>query len=221
MMRKSVPVIVSILIALGVTVSIFWYIQPSIEGPHIDDSWILLANLQDEHDTVSLLWIQETYGGTVLDLNDYPTVDEECNKFGQNLLVLGASEALAYQLPWVGFNTTWFGVIQPDTYPKVYVTMAEYGWTIHTPKTEYASNPENDIGYIAKGYDYGLRRWIVVIIGYSYWGSAYASKLACTRWNELVVTPSYLIYQVTEHGTSDPDTWTWQQFDGVILEYGA
>lgn len=223
MTRKSLPIVVVILIAITLTVSLFFFIQPSIAGPQIDDSWMICVNLKDKWDPTSAEWVQETYGGKIVDLN----APQDYNTFGQNIFIIGGSKALSWEAEWIGFKPHWYGIQQPNTYPSVYVTEHfddngnPYGWEIHTPVSMYLANPENDVGWIAKGYDYALRRWVVVVIGYSYHSTAYGSKLVCTQWSKVVGDNSYVVFECTKKGGFEPTLWDFDDFDGTILEYGG
>jgi hypothetical protein len=225
-MKKQLIIIIAILVAATIAVSsTFLFVAPSFSMPTINGSWLIAYNAQNTigDDLKSAEWVQTKYGGTLVDIGDN-TIN--FNAFGQNIFIIGGSKSLAEQAgEWIGLKPEWYGVKSPDTYPagKVYwrpdSTTSMYPVHMVTPTTDYTCDDLHDYGVICKGYDYGLRRWIVVCMGYSGYCTAYGAKLICTQWNT-VIAPTYIVYQVTEHGGPNPSTWTMDQFSGVLIEQG-
>lgn len=219
MNKKIILVIVAIaLISVGVA---------SLVGsvkivPQPDPSWLILYNeLDTAGDWKSALWINAAYGAvrTPITFTTIVMEEEDYNDAGQNLILLGGSKSLAIQAPWISLNPSWFNIAEPDVYTHIVFSVQNDGWHLQTPQNDYTLNAQNDVGIIIRCLDLTLRRWVIIAIGYSAWGTAYAAKLLVTDWST-VVSHSYIVFQVTQHGGSDPSSWTLEQFDGAILEQG-
>jgi hypothetical protein len=223
-MNKQTLAIMAVVLAATIGVSsTLIFLQPAFSTPTINGSWLIAYNASDDYDYRSALWVQATYGGALVDIGN-DTVD--FNAFGQNIFIIGASKSLAEQAgEWIGLKPEWYGVKSPDTYPagKIYwrpdSSTSLYPAHMVTPTTDYTCDDQHDYGVICKGYDYMLRRWIVVCIGYSGYCTAYGAKLICTQWST-VIAYTYVVYQVTEHGGGNAGTWSFDQFNGVLIEQG-
>jgi len=222
-MKKQLLIIIAVLAATIAVSSTLLFIAPSFATPQINGSWLIAYNAKNTigDDLKTAEWVQAKYGGTLVDIGDN-TIN--FNAFGQNIFIIGGSKSLAEQAgEWIGLKPEWYGVKSPDTYPtgKIYwrpdSSTSMYPVHMVTPTTDYTLDDNHDYGVIYKGYDYGLRRWIVVCIGYSGYCTAYGAKLICTQWST-VIKYTYVVYQVTEHGGSNPTTWTMDQFNGVLIE---
>jgi hypothetical protein len=221
MKKQFVIILVAVLAATIALSSTLLFIAPSFSMPIINGSWLIAYNAANTigDDLQSAEWVQAKYGGTLVDIGDN-TIN--FNAFGQNIFIIGGSKSLAEQALWIGLDPKWYGVKCPDTYlgMQYYHDALGNSHTITPKGTDYLkSYPDNDYGAITKGYDYGLRRWIVVCIGFSGYCTAYGAKLICTQWNA-AMTHTYIIYQCTEHGGVNPTTWTMDQFNGAIIEEG-
>jgi hypothetical protein len=225
-MKKTILITIIILVAATIAVSsTLLFIAPSFSMPAINDSWLIAYNAKNTigDDLKTAEWVQAKFGGTLVDIGDDTF---NFNAFGQNIFIIGGSKSLAEQAgEWIGLKPEWYGVKTPDTYPagKIYwrpdSSTSIYPVHMVTPTTDYTLDDNHDYGVICKGYDYGLRRWIVVCIGYSGYCTAYGAKLICTQWST-VIKYTYIVYQVTEHGGSNPTTWTMDQFNGIVIERG-
>lgn len=219
MPNKSTTVsIVTILVIVTIGITSFWYISPSLAGPNIDDSWLIVCHANDSWDPFSAQWVRGKYGGTIINI----ALPNEYNEHGQNLFIIGGSAFLSEQAPWLEANFP-LAITRPSTFPDVGYTWDDdlNRWEIRTPTTTYYPDEDNEIGFIARGYDYTLRRWIVACLGYNWWGTAYGAKLICTQWDKLVIDNSYVIFKCTAYGGVDPTQWSFSDFDGIILEYGG
>jgi len=221
-MKRQVLVAIVLIVAVTTALSAtFLYLQPAFAGPVIDDTWLIAYNAANTigDDLQSAKWVQAKYGGTLVDIGN-DTIN--FNTWGQNLFIIGGSKSLALQAPWTGLDPTWYAVKQPDTYLGMqYYHDAQGNSHTITPKgTDYLKScPNNDYGTITKGYDYTLRRWIIIVLGYSGYCTAYGAKLICTQY-QTVTAPTYVVYKVTEWGGVNPATWTQDQFNGVLIEQG-
>jgi len=225
MKKQYLIILVAVLAATIALSSTLLFIAPSFSMPTINDSWLIAYNAKNTigDDLKTAEWVQAKFGGTLVDIGDDTF---NFNAFGQNIFIIGGSKSLAEQAgEWIGLKPEWYGVKTPDTYPagKIYwrpdSSTSIYPVHMVTPTTDYTLDDNHDYGVICKGYDYELRRWIVVCIGYSGYCTAYGAKLICTQWNA-AMSHTYIIYQCTEHGGSNPTTWTPEQFDGVLIEQG-
>lgn len=216
--KKSTVSIVVIVIVLTLTATVFWYISPALAGPNIDDTWLIAVNMNDAWDPTSAQWVQETYGGTLVDINDPP---DDWNNTGQNIFIIGGSHALSLEALWIGLDPEWYAIQRPSTYPEITWTLDVDSGKLHilTPSGGYYSDAE--MGMIAKGYDYQMRRWIIVVIGNTYWGTAYGAKLICTQYDNVVTDNAYVVYRYTSNGGTEPTQWSFSDFNGIILEYGG
>jgi hypothetical protein len=213
-MKKQLVIIIAILAATIALTSTLLFIAPSFSTPTINTSWFIVCNTGN---TAHVKWIYDTYGGTIVNI----TEPQKYNNFGQNLLIIGGSHDLGREAPWIELWPT-MEIIRPDTYPGVRFEW-DYSlnaWSIVTPKTVYYPTSSNQLGFIARGYDYKLRRWIVVVLGYDWWGTAYGAKLICTQWDTVVRQNSYVIFKCTTYGGTETIP-TYADFDGSIVEYGG
>lgn len=223
-MKRQLLIVIIIIVAATIAVSsTLLFVQPALSMPTINGSWLIACNTQDQYDTYSAMWVQAKYGGTLTDIRD-PTIN--FNSFGQNIFLIGGSKALAEQAgQWIGLKPEWYGIKSPDTYPagKVYwrPNSATSIYPVHmvTPNADYTCDDQHDYGVIAKGYDYMLRRWIILCIGYSPYCTAYGAKLICTQY-ATVTAQAYIVFQVTAHGNNNPLTWTLDQFNGETYVNG-
>lgn len=218
-MSKTTTIsIVAIMVLATILVTSLWYLSPAFAGPRIDETWLIAYNAGDTWDPTSASWVEHTFNGTLVDLNNPP---ESWDENGQNIIVIGGSKALANEVPWIGLKPEWYGIQRPNTYPDIQWDMVGDALHLITPNEDYNPTVDYDVGLIARGYDYTLRRWVVVVIGYTAYGTAYGSKLVNTQWNKMVMDNSYVIFQCTQHGGIEPTQWSYSDFDGIILEYGG
>lgn len=204
-----------VVVAIAV-IAISLFIMPSVSTPNIDNSWLIVTRTDEKHDSKSATWIKNTYGGSIVSIKESRNYDA----FGQNLIIVGGSADLAEQAPWL---EEWgpMAIARPDTYPTVRFVWdsAANSWQIVTPKATYVTNSNYRLGFIARGYSYALRRWIVAVIGYDWQSTAYGASLVCT-WKG-ALDRSYVVFHTTKFGSDDPTTWTFSSFDGEIIEYGS
>lgn len=218
MPNKTVVWIVAfILISVVVSFTVY-YLSPAFANPEINETWLIIFNAYNHMDSASATWVHKMYECQYADVND----PQEWNEQGQHILIVGGNDPIQLQAPWLGMEYR-LQIMQPDTYPACYWTQDTTGAIyLHTPQgNKYHIMPENNVGLIAKGYDYDLERWIVVVIGFDGWGTAYGVKLICTQWDKIVVENSYVIFKCTQHGGNYPAQWTFDDFDGIILEYSG
>lgn len=221
MTTKTVPIVV-IAIAGALTLSLTFLLYPAFTGPKIDATWVIAYNKNSVYDTKSAEWVQEAYGGTLQDINEA----YEWDNFGQNIFIIGGSEALSIEAQWIGLDPKWYSIAKPDTYPEVTWTKNEATGklTLVTPSREYdcIDASEHDWGTIAKGYDYTKRRWVIVVIGWTRWATATGSRLVVEDYKTVVEQNRYVIYEVTKRDTTtEIAQWSLSDFEGEIVEYGA
>jgi len=216
--KKSTVSIVVVILALSITISSLWYIAPVLTGPHIDDSWQIVCRTNDTWDPYSAQWIKDKYGGTIINIAE----PQEYNQRGENLLVIGGSAILSEQAPWLEI---WgpLAITKPHTFPDVRFEWDDdiNDFKLVTPTAIYYPNQDNELGFIARGYDYTLRRHIVACLGYNWYATAFGAKLLCTQWDKLVGNNTYVVFKCTSWGNVDPTQWSLSDFDGIILEYGG
>lgn len=214
-MPKHRMILVTLVIFLIIT-SIWLY--PSSVPVSIDDSWWIVCNGQDSYDPKTAGFIETAYGGTIVDINaeeptgpDAGATTKDFNILGQSCLFIGGSDEFGRQLPWADPNRPSLEVVKPDTHPEIYFDSDgtwDNNW-IHTPSGNVDVVKDgvflHDLGYIARGYDVKLRRWIVICVGWSAEATAAGANIIVSDL-ELVQSCSWLVYDYNG-GTVSLNTW--------------
>jgi len=207
-------IIISILIGLAlITTGFFFFSRGEVE---IDETWIILCSKGNRWDEATATWIQDEYGGNITYIEDFT---DEYNVEGQNIIIVGGSKKLSEQAPWL---ETWpLSITKPPSFPDVGYEW-DYdrdGWRIRTPISFYYPDQNTELGFIAKAYDTSLRRWIIAVLGYNWYGTTYGGKLLIGD-ADLMEDNTYIIFRCTSWGDEDPYSWALRDFDGYIIEYG-
>lgn len=220
--KTPIGLILILVVALGA----YWVLAPRFFGQaelEIDSDWWIVYNDQDQGDQISARTLQNEYGCLLVSIDT--AEDENLNTEGQNLLFIGGSETFSGKVPWF---ETWptLTVLKPSGQPDVYLYW-EADWAtegdayIHTPFQNYymAQNGEflHEYGVVTKAYDSTLKRWIIVCVGWSGFDTYAGAKLLIEDF-ELVQQKSWIVYEVTEQGATDPSTWTLNQFQYEIVD---
>lgn len=224
-MTKKSPVNIAVVLVLIIGVGAVWFAGSQLFGQKellIDSDWWIVHNHNDQSDVVSARILQSEYGALMVWIET--AEDENLNAEGQNLLFIGGGETFSGKVPWF---ETWptLSVLEPSGQPDVYMANDETwsNWWIHTPFLDYDIVVEgeflNDLGVITKAYDSVLERWIIVCVGWSAECTYAGAKLLVEDF-DLVKEKSWIVYEVTEQGATDPSTWTLNQFNYEIIDKG-
>jgi hypothetical protein len=109
---------------------------------------------------------------------------------------------------------------KPSTFPGAYWDRTggvsdEY---VVTPINAYQWTPNTDYGLIVRGYDYGLRRWVIVIIGGTAQCSATGAKYVID--NDGKFDSNYVVYLCTVKPQDDVSKWKMTDFGYSEVESG-
>jgi len=214
-------------IAAVLIIAFFTYGLPS--QPNINEDWLVVIQSQNNMwETVSGGWIQQKYGCSIVGFDTVETNNIDLNQHGLNLLFLGGSGELAEQAPWTHTGWPTLTVMRPDDQPVVYwdVDQPDEAWIV-TSTANWVTMENgvtiHDYGFVTKGYDKTLDRWIIVCAGWSAWATASGSKLLVQDFDEVKNMDGYLIYEVPlelQDQLADPATWMLSQFSYVIVARG-
>lgn len=223
-MTKKNPINITLVLILVVIIGAVLLVAPRFLAQaefEIDSDWWIVHNHNDQSDVVSARVLQNEFGSLMVWIET--AEDENLNANGQNLLFIGGSETFAGKVPWM---ETWptLSVLQPSGQPDVYVSAETWdNIYVHTPFQDYYMVDEgeflHDFGVVTKAYDSVLERWIIICIGYSAECTYTGAKLLIEDF-ELVKQKSWIVYEVTEQGATDPSSWTLNQFDYEIVDSG-
>ena len=197
-------------IAIAVIV-IFW-IYPAMSF-HIDSSWWIVCRFSDDYDPKSAGFLEDAYGGTILDLE----ADHNFNAFGQSFVFVGGSQAFGKEAPWA---EEFLMITKPSTQPDVrWIVPTNFDSAyIQTPQGDFKATDGN-YGLITKAYDYTLRRWIIICIGWNAEGTAAGAHLLVTR-PTLLEEHTWIVYEYTGASVS-MGNWVLSAFSSyAIVETG-
>jgi hypothetical protein len=164
----------------------------------IDDSWWIVRYM-NERDPYSASLIQESYGGTIIDID----AGHDFNTFGQSFLFVGGSRAFARELPWAEEVPPALEVAKPTTQPNVKWIIEDWDTAhIQTPKGSFyvyrnqkvADGMAHDYGMITKAYDVQRRRWIILCVGYTGYCTG-AGATIIVQEPQLLQTHSWIVYE--------------------------
>ena len=224
-MTKKNPINITLVLILVVALCAVLFLAPRFLAQAeltIDSDWWIVHNHNDQCDVVTAKALQSEYGSLMVWIET--AEDENLNAEGQNLLFIGGSETFAGKVPWF---ETWptLSVLEPSGQPDVYMANDETwsNWWIHTPILDYDIMVDgeflHDFGVVTKAYDLVLERWIIIVVGWSAECTYAGAKLLIEDF-ELVKLHSWIVYELTEQGATDPTTWTLNQFSYEIIDSG-
>lgn len=185
---KKIAIAATVIVVMFVaTVYAYYYdyYAPLSTAPTPNSSWLLvipkdpnIENIQDQHDYQAMLVLKNKYG--IPTQNCWMLSESTKNSFnnvGQNIIIIGGwagQTALKDFAPWVEFWT--FSLQRPTAQPSVrwYGTSWE-DFSLQTPEKVYTLPQLKTLGSITVGYDLGLRRYIVIGIG---WDQAMTKAVA-------------------------------------------
>lgn len=205
---KRTVLLLTIIIA---AIALIW-IYPATSFT-IDANWWIVC-YSDQYDIETAELVQDAYGGTILDLEG----DHDFNAFGQSFIFVGGSRAFAEQAPWAEEWPPELALTKPSTQPDVKYVLAADGAYITTPEGNFYVS-DGDYGYITKAYDYTLRRWIVICIGWSAECTAAGARIIVMQ-PDLLQEHSWIVYE-WHGGDVALNEWSLQAFSQYsIVESG-
>lgn len=202
-----------LLLTSVIAVAVIVWLYPAMTFS-IDGSW-WIVRYSDQYDIETAEFVQEAYGGTIIDIAG----DHNFNAFGQSFIFIGGSQALSEEASWALMYPPTLAITKPSTQPDV-------KWVAESWDTVYLETPsgtfsmvDGDYGSITRAYDYTLRRWIVICIGYTPECTAAGARILIMQ-PELLETHSWIVYEYQGASVS-LDSWTLQAFsDYEIVESG-
>jgi hypothetical protein len=202
-MKRSL-LLLSVVIAV---IGIVWLLPCTTFS--IDESWWIVCRFSDDYDPKSAEFLADAYGGTIIDLE----ADHDFNAFGQSFVFVGGSTAFGAEAPWA---EEFLAITKPSTQPSLkWVVPTDFASAyLETPKgTFYAS--DGNYGMITKAYDYGLRRWIVIVIGWNAECTAAGARIVVMQ-PDLVETHSWIVYEYTGDSVS-LGSWVLSNFSSYVI----
>lgn len=204
---KRQIVILAVVLAIslsGLFLAVSWSI--SRQPVDIDDSWYIVANIDDEYDSYTTDLLVDEYDCHVWDI----AVDHDYNAFQRNLLIVGGSDYLSEQAPWIRALV----IIEPDEQADAGFYLEDGVWKLKSPKYIYdLDTGDNNYGLITVGYDVELMRRIITIIGYDHFCTQLGARLLMNPpAGSDPLDYEYLVYRCVSHPTDfeAESPWTYE-----------
>lgn len=215
-MRANVAIIVVVLV-VSLSVLFLGFSWKQSQAVAISDSWVIVSNMADQYDSYSSQLLADEFDNIIWDIAD----EHDYDKFGQSLLLVGGSEMLSKEAPWLHD----LSIVKPHDQPDAGFSCSSYvTWDCEllSPKFVYQCDiGDNNYGIITVGYDVTLMRHIISAVGYDHWCTQLGVRLLLDppTGGQNPLDYKYTIYRLIEHPTEfeaeSADGWVYE-----IVEQG-